>query len=70
MAVPSRISIVTLGVADVPRSVAFYSALAVAASLDAAVAAGGMLLKPATRADWGEVQGGAPRRHWPEVTPA
>jgi len=111
--VPARISIVTLGVADLPRAVAFYEALgwerasasmdeiawfrtadtnlglfpnqdlaadanlpplrgrfggitlainvgtaeAVAAALDAAVAAGATLLKPATRADWGGVSG-------------
>jgi uncharacterized protein len=110
---PARISIVTLGVADLPRAVAFYEALgwqrasasmdeiawfrtadtnlglfpshllaadarlpplrgrfggitlainvetpeAVAAGLDAAVAAGGTLLKAATRADWGGVSG-------------
>jgi catechol 2,3-dioxygenase-like lactoylglutathione lyase family enzyme len=112
--VPARLSIVTLGVANVARSVAFYSALgwercassmeaiawfrmtgsylgifgadalaedaavapatsrafgritlainvesedAVAPALDAAVAAGGSLLKPATRADWGGLSG-------------
>ena len=114
MGVPARISIVTLGVADVARSVAFYSALGwercvssqeaiawfrmtgsylgifgaadlaedaaldaaarggpgsatlainveteeqVAPALAAAVAAGGSLLKPATRADWGGLSG-------------
>ena len=114
MTVPARISIVTLGVADVGRSVAFYSALGwercessqeaiawfrtvgsylgifgrdalaedaasaglpqagfggvtlainveaedqVDAALAAAVAAGGSLLKPATRADWGGLSG-------------
>ena len=112
--VPARISIVTLGVGDLARSVAFYGALgwerasssseeiawyrtadswlglfprdelaadaalpaepmapfggvtlaicvdseaAVATALDAAVAAGGRLLKPATRADWGGLSG-------------
>jgi catechol 2,3-dioxygenase-like lactoylglutathione lyase family enzyme len=114
MSVPARLSIVTLGVADVARSVAFYEALgwercsssideiawfrltgsylgifgradlaadaavadpgpssfggftlamnveteaAVAAGLDAAVAAGATLLKPATRPDWGGLSG-------------
>ena len=114
MSIPARISVVTLGVADVARSVAFYSALGwercassqdaiawfrtagsylgvfgadelahdaalagssrggfggitlainveteeqVSDSLDAAVAAGGSLLKPATRADWGGLSG-------------
>lgn len=113
MTVPARISIVTLGVADLPRAVAFYEALGwqraassmdeiawfhtadtnlglfpaehlaadanlaparerfggvtlainvateaeVAAGLEAAVAAGATLLKPATRADWGGVSG-------------
>jgi catechol 2,3-dioxygenase-like lactoylglutathione lyase family enzyme len=111
--IPARISIVTLGVADLPRAVAFYQALGwdraassmdqiawfhtadanlglfpnaelaadanlpadrapfggvtlainvetadlVAAYLDAAVAAGATLLKPATRAEWGGVSG-------------
>jgi len=112
--VPARLSIVTLGVADLGRSVAFYAALGwerasssseeiawfrtadswlglfpreelaadaalpadpvapfggvtlaicveseadVAPALDAAVAAGGRLLKPATRADWGGLSG-------------
>jgi catechol 2,3-dioxygenase-like lactoylglutathione lyase family enzyme len=114
MTIPARISIVTLGVADLTRSIAFYDALgwercassnediawfrtsgsylglfpwielaadaalpadrtpgfggvtlainvetetAVATSLDAAVAAGGRLLKAATRADWGGLSG-------------
>lgn len=113
MAVPARVSIVTLGVRDVARASAFYEALgweraassmdeiawfrtadtniglfgngalaadanlppdrarfggvtlainvetedAVAVALDAAVAAGATLLKPATRADWGGVSG-------------
>ncbi|MFL5757286.1 MAG: VOC family protein [Chloroflexota bacterium] len=113
MPVPARISIVTLGVADLSRSVAFYEALgwekatssmdeivwfrtadtnvglwssdelaadanlppqrarfggitlainleteaAVTEALDAAVAAGATLLKPATRADWGGLSG-------------
>jgi catechol 2,3-dioxygenase-like lactoylglutathione lyase family enzyme len=115
MTVPARLSIVTLGVADLARSIAFYEALgwerrsasidgviawfgtadtnlglfpwhelaedaglpaeprarfggitlainvespqAVRAALDAAVAAGGALLKPATVADWGGTSG-------------
>jgi catechol 2,3-dioxygenase-like lactoylglutathione lyase family enzyme len=115
MTVPARLSIVTLGVADLGRSVAFYEALGwerrsasidgviawfgtadsyvglfgwhelaedarlpaeprarfggitlainvdsaaeVATSLDAAVAAGGTLLKPATGTDWGGTSG-------------
>ena len=114
MSVPARLSIVTLGVADVGRAVEFYEALGwqrcassqeaiawfrltgsylglfgrealaedaalppeptapfggitlamnvaaeveVDAALDAAVAAGGRLLKPATRADWGGLSG-------------
>jgi catechol 2,3-dioxygenase-like lactoylglutathione lyase family enzyme len=114
MTVPARLGIVTLGVADLARSAAFYEALGwercasssdqiawfrtadthiglfgreeladdanlpaeprssfggitlainvdaatdVAASLDAAVAAGGMLLKPATVTDWGGTSG-------------
>lgn len=114
MTVPARLGIVTLGVADLARSVAFYEALGwercrasseviawfrtadthiglfpwheladdahlpaeprarfggitlainvdapeeVAASLDAAVAAGGSLLKPATLTDWGGTSG-------------
>ena len=129
MAVPARIHIVTLGVADLPRSVAFYGALGwercassnagiawfrtdgsylglfprdhlaadaavaadaagppgrfsgvtlainvpteagVGAALDAAVAAGARLLKPATRADWGGLSGyfAAPDGHAWEV---
>jgi catechol 2,3-dioxygenase-like lactoylglutathione lyase family enzyme len=115
MTLPARLSIVTLGVADLDRSIAFYAALgwerksasmdgsiswfstadstiglfpwdelahdanlppeprapfggitlainvespeAVAAGLDAAVAAGGKILKPATVADWGGTSG-------------
>jgi catechol 2,3-dioxygenase-like lactoylglutathione lyase family enzyme len=114
MTVPARLSIVTLGVADVARSVAFYETLGwqrcassmdaiawfrltgsylgifgrpqlaedaglpaepaapfggitlainvatepeVSAALEAAVAAGGRLLKPATRMDWGGLSG-------------
>jgi uncharacterized protein len=114
MTIPARLGIVTLGVADLPRSVAFYSALGwerctssseaiawfrtadtnvglfpwhelaedarlpaeprvpfggitlainveaaedVQPSLDAAVAAGGTLLKPATVTDWGGTSG-------------
>ena len=115
MTVPARISIVTLGVADLARSIAFYEALGwerrsasidgaiawfgtadtnlglfpwhelaedarlpaeprarfggitlainvetpegVFAALEAAVAAGGSLLKPATAADWGGTSG-------------
>jgi catechol 2,3-dioxygenase-like lactoylglutathione lyase family enzyme len=115
MTLPARLSIVTLGVADLDRSIAFYEALgwkrlsssvegsiawfgtadstiglfpwdalsadanlpaeprapfggitlainvetpeAVAGGLDAAVAAGGTLLKPATIADWGGTSG-------------
>ena len=115
MTLPARLSIVTLGVADLDRSIAFYQALgwqkrsasmdgaiawfgtadstiglfpwdelahaanlpperkgrfggitlainvespeAVAAGLDAAVAAGGTLLKPATLAEWGGTSG-------------
>jgi catechol 2,3-dioxygenase-like lactoylglutathione lyase family enzyme len=115
MTLPARLSIVTLGVADLARSIAFYEALgwqrksssiegsiawfgtadstiglfpweelaqdanlpaeprapfggitlainvetpdAVAAGLDAAVAAGATLLKPATVADWGGTSG-------------
>ena len=115
MTLPARLSIVTLGVADLDRSITFYEALgwkrksasiegsiawfgtadstiglfpwdelahdaslppertdgfggitlainvqspdAVTAGLDAAVAAGGTLLKPATRADWGGTSG-------------
>jgi uncharacterized protein len=113
MTIPARLSIVTLGVADLPRAVGFYEALGwerasssmdeiawfhtadtnlglfptehlaadanlpperarfggvtlainveteaeVARCLDAAVAAGATLLKPATRADWGGVSG-------------
>jgi len=115
MTLPARLSIVTLGVADLERSIAFYGALgwqrkaasidssiswfgtadstiglfpweeladdanlpaeprarfggitlainvenpdAVTAGLDAAVAAGGTLLKPATLADWGGTSG-------------
>src|SRR4051812_18886696 len=115
MSVPARISIVTLGVADLARSVAFYEALGwerrpssiddvivwfgtaeshlglfpwdelaadaalpagprapfggitlainveapelVAPALEAAAAAGGTLLKPATVLDWGAVSG-------------
>ncbi|MEP6638463.1 MAG: VOC family protein [Chloroflexota bacterium] len=114
MTIPARLGIVTLGVADLPRAVAFYEALgwercsassdeiawfrtadshiglfpwhelaedarlpaeprasfggitlainvdtpeAVGASLDAAVAAGAMLLKPATEMDWGGTSG-------------
>jgi catechol 2,3-dioxygenase-like lactoylglutathione lyase family enzyme len=115
MSVPARISIVTLGVADLARSVAFYEAIGwqrrsssmdgviawfgtaeshlglfpwdelaadaalpagsrtpfggitlainvaepddVEAALEAAVAAGATLLKPATVADWGGVSG-------------
>ena len=115
MTIPARISIVTLGVADLARSIAFYEALgwerrsasidggiawfgtadtnlglfpwhelaedarlpaeprarfggialainvetpeAVFAALEAAVAAGGSLLKPATVADWGGTSG-------------
>ena len=115
MTLPARLSIVTLGVADLARSIAFYEALgwqrksasiegsiawfgtadstiglfpwdelahdanlppeprapfggitlainvespeAVTAGLDAAVAAGGTLLKPATLADWGGTSG-------------
>jgi catechol 2,3-dioxygenase-like lactoylglutathione lyase family enzyme len=115
MTLPARLSIVTLGVADLERSIAFYEALgwqrrassiegsiawigtadstiglfpwdelagdanlpaepralfggitlainvespdAVRAGLDAAVAAGGTLLKPATLADWGGTSG-------------
>ena len=115
MTLPARLSIVTLGVADLDRSIAFYEALgwprkaasidgsiawfgtadstiglfpwdelakdanlppdrtrrfggitlainvespeAVTAGLDAAVAAGGTLLKPATFADWGGTSG-------------
>ena len=115
MTVPARLGIVTLGVADLARSIAFYEALGwerrsasmdgviawfgtadtnvglfpwhelaedarlpdeprarfggitlainvdtpaeVAASLEAAVAAGGTILKPATVADWGGTSG-------------
>jgi len=114
MTIPARLGIVTLGVADLPRSVAFYAALGwercsassdeiawfrtadshiglfpwhelaedahlpaeprarfggitlainvdapedVAASLDAAVAAGATLLKAATVMDWGGTSG-------------
>jgi catechol 2,3-dioxygenase-like lactoylglutathione lyase family enzyme len=115
MTLPARVSIVTLGVADLDRAIAFYEALgwqrksasiegsiawfgtadstiglfpwdelahdanlpsertgrfggitlainvdspeAVTAGLDAAVAAGGTLLKPATLADWGGTSG-------------
>jgi catechol 2,3-dioxygenase-like lactoylglutathione lyase family enzyme len=114
MTLPARLSIVTLGVADLSRSIAFYEALgwerksasmdgiswfgtadstiglfpwdelahdanlppeprapfggitlainvespeAVTAGLDAAVAAGGTILKPATVADWGGTSG-------------
>ena len=114
MTVPARLGIVTLGVADLTRSVAFYEALGwercsasseaiawfrtadthvglfpwheladdallpaaprarfggitlainvdaaeeVAVALDAAVAAGGSLLKPATVTDWGGTSG-------------
>lgn len=115
MSVPARVSIVTLGVADLARSMAFYAALGwerrassidgviawfgtadthiglfpwdelaadaglpaeprapfggitlainvatpdeVAAALDAAVAAGGTILKPATVMDWGGTSG-------------
>jgi catechol 2,3-dioxygenase-like lactoylglutathione lyase family enzyme len=115
MTLPARLSIVTLGVADLDRSIAFYEALgwqrksasidgsiawfgtadstiglfpwdelagdanlpveartrfggitlainvesaeAVSTGLDAAVAAGGTLLKPATVADWGGTSG-------------
>jgi catechol 2,3-dioxygenase-like lactoylglutathione lyase family enzyme len=115
MTLPARLSIVTLGVADLDRAIAFYEALgwqrksasiegsiawfgtadstiglfpwdelahdanlppephapfggitlainvegpdAVAAGLDAAVAAGGTILKPATVADWGGTSG-------------
>jgi catechol 2,3-dioxygenase-like lactoylglutathione lyase family enzyme len=114
MSVPARINIVTLGVADLPRSRAFYAALGweacvssqegiawfrtggsylglfplddlaadaavapgdpsqfdgvtlainvgseteVEPALNAAVAAGARLLKPATRADWGGLSG-------------
>ena len=115
MTLPARLSIVTLGVADLARSIAFYEALgwprksssiegsiawfgtadstiglfpwdelahdaslppeprapfggitlainvespdAVTAGLDAAVAAGGTILKPATLADWGGTSG-------------
>jgi uncharacterized protein len=114
MAVPSKINIVTLGVADLERASAFYAALGwrrssasndqiawfvtagpvlglfpfdelardaaldperragfggitlainvrteteVTPALEAAVAAGGALLKPATRADWGGLSG-------------
>lgn len=114
MPVPARISIVTLGVADLPRSVAYYDALGwercassqeaiawfrtggsylglfprddlaadanvapgdpaqfddvtlainvateaeVQPAIDAGVAAGGRLLKPATRTDWGALSG-------------
>lgn len=115
MTVPARVSIVTLGVADLARSIAFYEALgwerrsssidggiawfgtadtniglfpwdelaadaalpaeprapfggitlainvespeAVTAALDAAVAAGATLLKPATLAEWGGTSG-------------
>ena len=114
MTIPARLGIVTLGVADLPRAVAFYAALGwercasssdeiawfrtadthiglfpwheladdarlpaeprapfggitlainvdtvpdVAACLDAAVAAGGTLLKPATSMDWGGTSG-------------
>jgi uncharacterized protein len=115
MTLPARLSIVTLGVADLDRAIAFYEALgwqrksasipgsiawfgtadstiglfpwdelahdanlppephapfggitlainvgspdAVATGLDAAVAAGGTILKPATVADWGGTSG-------------
>ena len=114
MTVPARINIVTLGVANLPRSVAFYEALGwqrcassqeaiawfrtggsylglfprdhlaadaavapgdpgqfsgvtlainvpteaeVDGALDAAIAAGARLQKPATRADWGGLSG-------------
>jgi catechol 2,3-dioxygenase-like lactoylglutathione lyase family enzyme len=115
MTVPARLSIVTLGVDDLPRSVAFYEALGwersaasqegvivwfrmvgsvlglygstslaedanlpaeprapfggitlavnvdreaeVQPALDAAQAAGGTILKPATRAEWGGLSG-------------
>ena len=115
MTIPARLSIVTLGVADLDRSIAFYEAVgwhrksasiddtiawfgtadstiglfpweeladdanlpsepptrfrgitlsinvetaeAVSSGLDAAVAAGGVLLKPATLADWGGTSG-------------
>jgi catechol 2,3-dioxygenase-like lactoylglutathione lyase family enzyme len=115
MTIPARLSIVTLGVADLARSIAFYEALGwerksssidgsiawfgtadtsiglfpwdelaedarlpaeprarfggitlainvetpeeVATALEAAVAAGGTLLKPATVADWGGTSG-------------
>ncbi|MEX2598683.1 MAG: VOC family protein [Dehalococcoidia bacterium] len=114
MAIPARMSIVTLGVGDLQRSVAFYQALgwercessneqiawfrtadsylglfpfehlagdaalpgtpsqgfggvtlainveteqAVSAGLEEAVQAGGRLLKPASKADWGGVSG-------------
>jgi catechol 2,3-dioxygenase-like lactoylglutathione lyase family enzyme len=114
MSIPARLGIVTLGVADLPRSVAFYDALGwercasssdeiawfrtvdthvglfpwheladdarlpteprapfggitlamnverpadVATYLDAAVAAGATLLKPATEMDWGGTSG-------------
>ena len=114
MTIPARLSIVTLGVADLPRSVAFYAALGwercessseaiawfrtadshlglfpwhdlaedarlpaepraafggttlainveaaaqVAPALEAAVAAGATLLKPATVMDWGGTSG-------------
>jgi catechol 2,3-dioxygenase-like lactoylglutathione lyase family enzyme len=114
MTIPARLGIVTLGVADLPRSMAFYSALGwercassseaiawfrtadtniglfpwhelaedarlpgeprarfggitlainvdaaedVQPALDAAVAAGGTLLKPATVTDWGGTSG-------------
>jgi uncharacterized protein len=114
MSIPARLGIVTLGVADLPRAVAFYQALGwercssssdqiawfrtadtnvglfpwhelaedaklpaeprarfggitlainvesaevVQPTLDAAVAAGGTLLKPATAMDWGGTSG-------------
>lgn len=114
MSIPARLGIVTLGVADLPRAVAFYTALGwercssssdeiawfrtadtnvglfpwhelaedaalpagprarfggitlainvesaavVQPTLDAAVAAGGTLLKPATELDWGGTSG-------------
>ncbi len=114
MTIPARLGIVTLGVADLPRAIAFYEALgweccsassdaiawfrtadthiglfpwhelaedarlpaeprarfggitlainvdtpeAVGASLDAAVAAGATMLKPATVMDWGGTSG-------------
>lgn len=59
MSVPARLGIVTLGVADLARSSAFYEALGWErwGASSAAVAAGGTLLRPATLTDWGGTSG-------------